>query len=552
MVNAFNQVPKAVIPRSVFNRGHGYKTTFSPDVLVPFLVDEVLPGDSFKVNAEFLLRFNDLLRPFMDNLYINTYYFYCPDRLVWENFVRMMGEQDNPDDSTSYVFPKIELGAEQLTPDSIYCYMGMPMASQLQSGKKYRVMNLPFRMYNLIWNEWFRDQNLQNSLIVNKGDADDDPALYKLRHIGKKQDYFTSCLPKPQKGPEPTLPIGGQAPVLTSSTQEVGYDAVSGQPGNWGLSFYSSEAGRLADPTKLVGLNLGGQSGSAVGKSNSATLSAPFSLSASALGGMVAPANLFADLSGATAITINQMRELFAIQRLYERDMRGGTRYTEICQSHYGVINPDARLQRPEFLGGSRQRINVTSIPQTSSSTTASKQANLAGYSATHGSSGFTKSFTEHGFIIGLICVTCDLTYQQGIDRFWFRDTRFDVYWPALSHLGEQAVLSQEIYADGSDDDKLVFGYQERYAEYRYKPSKITGVLNSKSPLPLDQWHLSQDFDNRPVLNDEFRESHTPLDRVRALNDGENTPPFLLDSFIDMRCARPMPVHGVPGLIDHF
>lgn len=505
MQHLFSQVPKTEIPRSRFNRSHGLKTTFDAGYLVPILVDEVLPGDTFNLKATLFTRVATLISPIMDNLYMDTFFFFVPERLVFENFQRMCGEQDNPDDSTDFLFPTITAPSGGFSVGSLADYFGIPTGVE-----NLEVRAEPFRCYNLIYNEWFRDENLQDSVPFTKADSDNQ-ANYTLLRRGKRHDYFTSALPWPQKGPGVELPFGGTAPVgfISENTFHQGVNNVSTISNS--ISFF----GKFP---KVASEN---------------------------------DAPLVADLSVATAVTINQFREAFQIQKWYERAARGGTRYTEILRSFFGVISPDARLQRPEYLGGNTNRIDISVVPQTSASDSVTPQANLAGFGvgATRKYNGFSKSFTEHGWIIGLVNVRADLTYQQGLNRMWSRSTKFDMYWPTFAHLGEQAILNKEIYAQGNDKDNEAFGYQERYAEYRYFPSMITGKFRSTYAQPLDQWHLAQKFDNLPTLSSQFIEDNPPISRIVAV---PSEPQFLLDCFFDMNCVRPMPVYGVPGLVDHF
>lgn len=523
MQHSFAQVPNAEIQRSTFNRDHGYKTTFDAGWLVPVFVDEALPGDTINLSMAAFGRLATPITPIMDNMFIDSFFFAVPIRLIWDNWQRFNGEQRNPGDTTDYLVPQMTSPAGGYANSSLSDYLGLPT---LIPGLAHS--SLFHRAYNLIWNEWFRDQNLQNSVPNPVGDGPDAVTDFTLLRRGKRHDYFTSALPWPQKGPAVSLPLGGTAPVIsTGATVSWGTSASAGS------STWTTTGAAGSSPTWSAAVTAGQIRFGPAGSTGT---------------------GLQTDLSAATAATINQLRQAFQIQRLYERDARGGTRYTEILKAHFGVTSPDARLQRPEYLGGGSSAVNVNPIAQTSATVSGqSPQANLAaiGTVGAHGH-GFIKSFTEHCIILGMVAARADLNYQNGLDCMFSRRTRWDFYWPALAHLGEQAILLKEIYAQGSGNptaDASVFGYQERYAEYRYKNSHVTGQFRSNFAQTLDVWHLAQNFTSAPILNSTFIQDDPPIDRVIAV---PSYPHFLWDSYFHVKHTRPMPMFSVPGLIDHF
>lgn len=543
------------IRRSTFDRSSSLKTSFNVGQIIPFFLEEVLPGDTFKVKSSRVVRMQTLLTPIMDNIYLDTYYFFVPNRLVWEHWKEFNGENTQSAwiPETEYTIPQITAPASTgWNVGTIADYMGIPTGIPGLS-----VSALPFRAYALICNEWFRDENLSDPLNIATGDANavgvntgtfvTDVALGGLPYTAAKyHDYFTSALPSPQKGPDVKIPggTGANVPVyaladnvpnptkygatlLVQDERSTGYDA------RYAISQgYSGGSGQ-------VGLFSG---------TNQTSVVTP------QLGKGVAPLNLWAvgDSSIASA-TINQLRLAFQIQKLYEKDALGGTRYTEVIRSHFGVSSPDARLQRPEYLGGNRIPINVNQIVQQSATVEGSTpQGTPVGLSLTTDShNDFTKSFTEHGFIIGVMVARYDHTYQQGLERMWSRKQRFDFYWPVFANIGEQAILNKEIFAQGNSQDEQVFGYQEAWADYRYKPSRVTGEMRSSYAQSLDVWHLADDYSTLPKLSDSWiREDPATVDRVLAVTSA-NANQLFADIYIENRATRPMPMYSVPGLIDH-
>lgn len=546
--HSFASVPSVQIPRSAFRRNMTYKTTFNGGYLIPIYLDEVLPGDTFNLHLTQFCRLQSPLKyPLMDNMYLDTFFFFVPNRLVWDHWPNCMGERPAGNDfehDTDYLVPVINSGAG-FAVGSLADYLGLPTGVA-----DLDVSALPLRAYNRIFNEWFRDENLVAELPLNLGEGPDNLDDYKIVRRAKNHDYFTSALPWPQKGPSVDIPLGGYAPVVGNGSTLGLTDGTN----NVGAFFHRDNA------------YLGGFP-SVYGTPTGSAASSSFSGSNKSLGLTTDPAKsgVQADLSSASAATINSLRQAFQVQRLYERDAVGGSRYIELIRSHFGVISPDARLQRSEYLGGGSIPIQIHTVASTNGSSTPSPTSNsgvasLGAYGVTASMKvGFSKSFVEHGWILGLCSVRCDQTYQQGLDRMWSRRDRFDFYWPALSHLGEQAILNKEIYAQGKgvkDDsgnviDDNVFGYQERYGEYRYNVSKITGMFRSAAKTSLDVYHLAQDFANLPTLSKQFIEENSPIDRVVAFGSTVSDQ-FLYDSLVELNCVRPMPLFGTPGMIDHF
>nr|WNN13286.1 MAG: major capsid protein [Gokushovirinae sp.] len=544
----FATLPKVDISRSTFDRSASLKTSFNVGQIVPFFIDEVLPGDTFDIKTSKVVRMPSLITPVMDNIYLDTYYFFVPNRLVWSHWKEFNGENTESAwiPKTEYEIPQLTAPAGGWNVGTLADYFGIPTGVSNLS-----VSALPFRAYALIMNEWFRDQNLSDPLSipvddatvqgVNTGTFVTDVAKGGLPYTAAKyHDYFTSCLPSPQKGPDVEIPVAEAAsyPVVPRA------DKVP-------KSLFDGSTYHAVNPSGATG-NFG-DSGTLLGFGVSGKQAKPDLRNTNSYDYPIID-NLWAVASGnVQAASINQLRLAFQVQKLYERDARGGTRYIEILKSHFGVTSPDARLQRPEYLGGNRLPITINQVLQQSGTLDAgTPQGTPTGQSLTtdvHGD--FKKSFVEHGYIIGVMVARYDHTYQQGIERFWSRKSRFDFYWPVFANIGEQAVLNKEIYAQGSAKDEEVFGYQEAWADYRYKPNRVTGEMRSQYPQSLDVWHLADDYDSLPSLSDSWiREDSGTIDRVLAVSE-KNSNQLFADIYVQNRCTRPMPMYSIPGLIDH-
>lgn len=526
-------VPRADVPRSTFKTTSAYKTTFDAGWLVPFFLEEVLPGDHFKGDIQMFLRMATPVFPIMDNLYCESFFFFVPNRILWDNWQKFMGEQANPGDSIAYVIPQVTAGAVNgFTPFSPADYFGLPVQST-QTVATLTVNALPFRAYNRIFNEWFRSEDLTNSAYETTGDATRTESDYPMRRRAKRPDYFTSALPWPLKGGVNVsiYPAGTQAPIKTQSTDTVGTMTA-------GLQWKAITTGIAPGLVEL------GSSAAGVQSYNATAFTG--------IAGQLYPSNLYADLGSATGATINALRLAVTTQQFLEKDARGGTRYAEVLRNHFGITPQDARLDRPEYIGGGGHSFNTQAIPQTSATGLTggtSVIGSLGGATVGSGRHRFSYAASEHGFIVGIVNVRADLTYQQGVHRMFTRATRYEYYWPTFAFLGEQAIRNDEIYAIGNGQDYLTFGYQERWAEYRYRPSRITGKFRSYPTAgTMDAWHLAQSFSALPVLNTTFIEDTPPISRVVAAGTAANNQQFLFDSVIHLSATRAMPARSVPGL----
>jgi hypothetical protein len=521
MNHDFANVPRVGVNRSSFRAKPTVKNMFDAGKLIPLPPYEVIPGSTIKFDYAFLCRLNTPLAPFMDNLYIDFQWFFCPSRKLWDNWEKFMGAKDNPSDSTTYTVPQITAPAGGFLVDTVYDYMGVPIDKQKD------INALPLRGYNWIYNEFYRDQNIIDSETINTDDGPDTDTDYTVLRRGKRHDYFTSCLPAPQQGSAASFSLTGSAPVTGIGYQDSG-SAVTVGPLTAHETDNASQSYAKYWPSNQGSAMLFEEDPDNAGQPH-----------------------IEANLQGVSGITIAEFRETIQLQALAEIENRGGHRYVEILYSVYNVVSPDFRLHRPEYLGGSSSPIYVVPVANTSADGT-NNQGDLAGYgSAFSKDNGFTKSFTEHGYIIGLYSVRADLTYSQGLHRQWTRQTKYDFFNPMLQNIGDQAVLTQEIFLHDNDDtsDEVVFGYQERYAEYMYQPSYITGKLRPAYSTPLDYWHLSQEFGSAPTLSQAFIEENPPIDRVVAVT---SEPDFVIDIAFDNTLVLPMSTHSIPGFLGRF
>lgn len=547
--------PNVDIKRSVFDRSFDHKTTFNTGEIVPFFLDEVLPGDTFKIKTNFVVRMSTPIHPVLDNLYLDTFYFFVPNRLIWTHWKEFQGENNMSywDSPAEYQVPQIS-SLTGFPKGSLMDYLGIP--TEIGSSSIY-FNHLPIRAYCLIWNEYFRDQNTMQPISITKGDATVnaltssvfDSQLYPssaqngyyLMRAARFHDYFSSALPEPQKGDPVTISLlDDSLPItvgdtVTSFDGQVLFETTRGSTGNFyplGISISSPGSGKaltqMDSPTSLGG--------------STTTFS------------QVTGSNLVADLTGTPVVSINELRQAFQLQKMLEKDARGGTRYTEILKTHFGVTSPDARLQRPEYLGGKRIPINISQVLQTSSTDETSPQGNTAAYSLTVDSDdSFTKSFVEHGYILGLAVIRPVHTYQYGVEPMWLRKKRTDFYMPVFASIGEQPILNSFIYlSTNQTQNNEVFGYQEAWADYRYKPNRVSGAFRSNYAQSLDVWHYADKYSSLPTLSAAWMfETPNNVDRTLAVGM-ETEDQFIADFYVENICTRPMPLYSIPGLIDHY
>lgn len=561
-------------PHTLFSFDYHHITTCPADYLIPIFTLDCVPSDIIKLNANAFIRFTDLKRPFLTPLHCEIFYFFVPYRLLWKHFVNMMGERSrrDKDNIMSYVVPKIELNKDNCKSQTLFNYLFGINTDNWTAEQKVKVEAFKARAYNMIYNEWFRPEFIIDQIPEADGDNEEDEdgnvVNYTLLRRSKRPDYFTNCLPYPQFGPDVLIPTSGQASIT--------YPAGSIPDVPFSAKVNSSQVAVAADDVSLLRafksdgtlLNSNGDYPEVLGKPRNQSKVVAYQVTPDKLGSnsgdvyvaMTADGaiqgtyldrliqGLRVNLSDAQAATINQLRYAFAVQYIFEMDMRGGVRFTEMVQNYYGVVNPDSRLQRPEFLGSDSAVFNLFEIPQTSAGTSTSPQGNLAAQGKLLMPSGYLRySVVENGLIMGIMNIRAEKLYQQGVSRLDTRTSRFDFHNPAFNHLGEQPVYSKELYCDGSSDDDEVFGYQERYAEYKTKFSNVTGYLNSESALPIDYWHLGQDFSERPTLNEDFINENTPLDRVRELTSENVNAPFIVDYYAKIKAIRPISKYSTPS-----